>query len=168
MQWRGPRRRPAHRFVQVWYPCDDPTASDEPPRPASVPEGHVWQAANNIEAGPDAPGYRVAGWIEPRSTGASPEEKSPTFTLPKPAYGLVESLGLCMLLALGGCALPAIGIAGGVVGAIGGGLTIADESTKLLGDTLTTDAKIACAIQAVENARGDAQMSKAVGQFCAW
>lgn len=73
---------------------------------------------------------------------------------------------LALPLVLGGCA--GVVAAGTAIGAAGGSLALANETAQLTGSVLTDSAKLACALQALANAEGDAQFSKAAGQFCVW
>lgn len=74
-------------------------------------------------------------------------------------------LGAALMLP-GGC----VGLvaAGSAIGAASGALAVAQNSALLFGDTLSDAAKIACAVQAIANERGDTELSRKVGAFCAW
>jgi hypothetical protein len=60
--------RGALKTPVAWFPCDDPTATVEPPRPAGVPFNYVWQPWHKVPGFGSGHEYRdtvEAGWAAP-------------------------------------------------------------------------------------------------------
>jgi len=80
-----------------------------------------------------------------------------------------RALAALSLLALTSCGAALIGVGAGL-GTVGGSLALADQAVRLAGDTLSLDAKLACALQTYANHKTppDPQLSYWAGLSCRW